>query len=167
MPGAIASKRMRTTRHPDALRDSRPAVAGRRAFGFTLIEILVVIVILGVLAALIVPRVLERPDEARVTAARSNIAAVMQALKLYRLDNQRYPTGEQGLQALVTKPETAPIPPNWKPGGYLEKLPKDPWGRPFMYLNPGVKGEIEVFSLGADGQQGGSGIDADIGSWDL
>jgi len=135
--------------------------------GFTLIEILVVIVILGVLAALIVPRVLERPDEARTTAARSNIAAVMQALKLYRLDNQRYPTGEQGLQALVAKPETPPVPPNWKPGGYLEKLPKDPWGRPFVYLNPGVKGEIEVFSLGADGQQGGTGIDADIGSWDL
>lgn len=135
--------------------------------GFTLIEILVVIVILGVLAALIVPRVLERPDEARMTAAKSNIAAVMQALKLYRLDNQRYPTGEQGLQALVAKPETPPVPPNWKPGGYLEKLPKDPWGRPFVYLSPGVKGEIEVFSLGADGQQGGAGIDADIGSWDL
>jgi general secretion pathway protein G len=139
---------------------------GRRP-GFTLIEIRVVIVILGVLAALIVPRVLERPDEARGTAARSNIAAVMQALKLYRLDNQRYPTGEQGLQALVTKPDAPPVPPNWKPGGYLEKLPKDPWGRPFSYLNPGVKGEIEVFSLGADGQQGGTGIDADIGSWDL
>ena len=139
----------------------------RRPCGFTLIEILVVIVILGVLAALIVPRVLERPDEARATAAKSNIAATMQALKLYRLDNQRYPTAEQGLQALVAKPETPPVPPNWKPGGYLEKLPKDPWGRPFVYLNPGVKGEIEVFSLGADGQQGGSGIDADIGSWDL
>jgi len=141
--------------------------ARNRRYGFTLIEILVVIVILGVLAALIVPRVRERPDEARATAAKSNIAAVMQALKLYRLDNQRYPTGEQGLQALVVKPEAPPVPPNWKPGGYLEKLPKDPWGRPFAYLNPGVKGEIEVFSLGADGQQGGTGIDADIGSWDL
>ena len=135
--------------------------------GFTLIEIMVVIVILGVLAALVVPRVLERPDEARAIAAKSDIAAILQALKLYRLDNQRYPTGEQGLAALIAKPEQPPIPPNWKPGGYLEKMPKDPWGRPFVYVNPGVKGEIEVFSFGADGQQGGVGIDADIGSWDL
>ncbi|MCC7325998.1 MAG: type II secretion system major pseudopilin GspG [Burkholderiales bacterium] len=139
----------------------------RRDFGFTLIEIMVVIVILGVLAALIVPRVLERPDEARAIAAKSDIAAIMQALKLYRLDNQRYPTGEQGLTALIAKPESPPLPPNWKSGGYLEKLPKDPWGRPYVYLNPGVRGEIEVFSFGADGQTGGSGIDADIGSWDL
>jgi general secretion pathway protein G len=145
----------------------RPAPRSRRASGFTLIEIMVVIVILGVLAALIVPRVLERPDEARAIAAKSDIAAVMQALKLYRLDNQRYPTGEQGLNALIAKPEQAPVPPNWKPGGYLEKLPKDPWGRPYVYLNPGVHGEIEVFSFGADGQPGGTGIDADIGSWDL
>ena len=135
--------------------------------GFTLIEIMVVIVILGVLAALVVPRVLERPDEARAIAAKSDIATILQALKLYRLDNQRYPTGEQGLAALIAKPEQPPIPPNWKPGGYLEKVPKDPWGRPFVYVNPGVKGEIEVFSFGADGQQGGVGIDADIGSWDL
>lgn len=141
--------------------------AQRRSSGFTLIEIMVVIVILGVLAALIVPKVLERPDEARGIAAKSDIAAVMQALKLYRLDNQRYPTGEQGLAALIAKPEQSPVPPNWKNGGYLEKLPKDPWGRPYVYLNPGVRGEIEVFSFGADGQTGGSGIDADIGSWDL
>ena len=149
-----------------ALGPLRPPHA-RRTAGFTLIEILVVIVILGVLAALIVPRVLERPDEARVTVAKSDIAAIMQALKLYRLDNQRYPTAEQGLAALVAKPEQPPVPPNWKPGGYLEKLPKDPWGRPYVYLNPGVRGEIEVMSFGADGQAGGSGIDADIGSWDL
>jgi general secretion pathway protein G len=135
--------------------------------GFTLIEIMVVIVILGVLAALVVPRVLERPDEARAVAAKSDIASMMQALKLYRLDNQRYPTGEQGLPALIAKPEQPPIPPNWKSGGYLERLPKDPWGRPYVYVNPGVKGEIELFSFGADGQQGGTGIDADIGSWDL
>jgi general secretion pathway protein G len=141
--------------------------ARRRSVGFTLIEIMVVIVILGVLAALIVPKVLERPDEARGIAAKSDIAAVMQALKLYRLDNQRYPTGEQGLAALIAKPEQPPVPPNWKSGGYLEKLPKDPWGRPYVYLNPGVRGEIEVFSFGADGQTGGSGIDADLGSWDL
>lgn len=135
--------------------------------GFTLIEIMVVIVILGVLAALVVPRVLERPDEARAIAAKSDIATIMQALKLYRLDNQRYPTAEQGLQALTVKPEQPPAPPNWKPGGYLERLPKDAWGRPFVYVIPGVRGEIEVFSFGADGQPGGSGIDADIGSWDL
>jgi general secretion pathway protein G len=137
------------------------------AQGFTLIEILVVIVILGVLAALIVPNVIGRPDEARATVAKSDIAAIMSALKLYRLDTQRYPTGEQGLAALVAKPEQPPVPPNWKPGGYLEKLPKDPWGRPYVYLNPGVRGEVEVMSFGADGQAGGSGVDADIGSWEL
>jgi general secretion pathway protein G len=135
--------------------------------GFTLIEILVVIVILGVLAALIVPNVISRPDEARATVARSDIAAIMSALKLYRLDNQRYPTNEQGLAALVAKPEQPPVPANWKPGGYLEKMPKDPWGRPYVYLSPGVRGEVEVMSFGADGQTGGSGPDADIGSWDL
>ncbi|MCC6195895.1 MAG: type II secretion system major pseudopilin GspG [Burkholderiales bacterium] len=135
--------------------------------GFTLIEILVVIVILGVLAALIVPNVLSRPDEARTVVAKSDIAAIMQALKMYRLDNQRYPTAEQGLAALVAKPEQPPVPPNWKSGGYLEKVPKDPWGRAYVYVNPGVRGEIEVMSFGADGQAGGSGVDADIGSWDL
>jgi general secretion pathway protein G len=149
------------------VRPARPPRARRCVSGFTLIEILVVIVILGVLAALIVPNVLQRPDEARVTVAKSDIAAIMQALKLYRLDNQRYPTAEQGIAALVAKPEQPPVPPNWKSGGYLEKLPKDPWGRPYVYINPGVRGEIEVMSFGADGQPGGSGIDADIGSWEL
>jgi general secretion pathway protein G len=139
----------------------------RTPYGFTLIEIMVVIVILGVLAALVVPRVLDRPEEARAVAARSDIAAIMQALKLYRLDNQRYPTAEQGLGALVTRPATDPVPPNWKPNGYLDKLRSDPWGQPYQYLNPGLKGEIDVFSLGADGKRGGSGPDADIGSWDL
>jgi general secretion pathway protein G len=137
------------------------------ARGFTLIEIMVVIVILGVLAALVVPRVLDRPDEARIVAAKSDIAAILQALKLYRLDNQRYPTAEQGLAALVSRPATEPVPPNWKPNGYLDKLRNDPWGQPYQYLNPGLKGEIDVFSQGADGKRGGSGPDADIGSWDL
>jgi len=139
----------------------------RRAAGFTLIEIMVVIVILGILAALVVPRVLDRPDEARAIAAKNDIAAVMQALKLYRLDNQRYPTAEQGLAALVARPTLAPVPPNWKPNGYLERLPKDPWGHPYQYLNPGLHGEIDVWSQGADGATGGGGADADIGSWQL
>ncbi|MDD2712510.1 MAG: type II secretion system major pseudopilin GspG [Simplicispira sp.] len=135
----------------------------RRATGFTLIELMVVLVIIGVLAALIVPNVLDRADDARATAARTDVANTLQALKLYRLDNQRYPTSEQGLQALIAKPTTAPLPLNWRP--YLEKLPNDPWGRPYQYLNPGVKGEIDVMSFGADGQPGGEGKDADIGSW--
>ena len=131
--------------------------------GFTLIELMVVLVIIGILAALIVPNVLDRADDARVTAARTDVNNLMQALKLYRLDNQRYPTSEQGLQALVARPTTAPLPPNWTP--YLDQLPNDPWGRPYQYLNPGVRGEIDVFSFGADGQAGGDGPNADIGSW--
>ena len=140
-------------------------VRGQR--GFTLLEIMVVVVILGILAALVVPKIISRPDEARVIAAKQDIASLMSALKLYRLDNGRYPTTEQGLQALVVKPTASPIPPNWKPGGYLERLPKDPWGSPYQYLNPGVHGEIDVFSYGADGAPGGEGNDADIGSWEL
>ena len=131
--------------------------------GFTLIELTVVLVIIGVLAALIVPHVINRADEARTTAARTDITNIMQALKLYRLDNQRYPSAEQGIQALLIKPTTGAIPNNWRP--YLEKLPNDPWGRPYEYLNPGIKGEIDVMSFGADGQSGGEGKDADIGSW--
>ncbi len=139
----------------------------RQNSGFTLIEIMVVVVILGVLAALIVPRIMGRPDEARITAARQDISSLLQALKLYRLDNQRYPSTEQGLLALVEKPGGEPAPRNWKTGGYLERLPNDPWGQPYQYLSPGLHGEIDVFSLGADSQPGGEGIDADIGSWSL
>ncbi len=131
--------------------------------GFTLIELMVVLVIIGVLAALIVPNVLDRADDARATAAKTDVNNLAQALKLYKLDNQRYPVMEQGLQALVSKPSTAPVPVNWKP--YLEKLPNDPWGRPYLYLNPGIKGEVDVLSFGADGQAGGEGKNADVGSW--
>ena len=138
-----------------------------RAGGFTLIEIMVVVVILGILASLVVPKVLGRTDDARVVAAKQDIATIVQALKLYRLDNQRYPTTQQGLQALVTAPTDGPPAAGWKTGGYIEKLPRDPWGKPYQYLSPGVKGEIDVFSLGADGAPGGAGNDADIGSWDL
>jgi general secretion pathway protein G len=146
--------RMKTV--PAALRRALQA-------GFTLIELMVVLVIIGVLAALIVPNVLDRADDARVTAARTDVTNLMQALKLYKLDNHRYPTGEQGLQALVSKPTSGPAPVNWKP--YLEKLPNDPWGRPYQYLNPGLKGEVDVMSFGADGQSGGEGVNADVGSW--
>ena len=135
----------------------------RRQRGFTLIELMVVLAIIGVLAALIAPNVLGRADEARVTAARTDVGNLMQALKLYRLDNQRFPSAEQGLQALVTRPTVEPLPLNWKP--YVEKLPRDPWGRPYQYLNPGLQGEVDVLSLGADGQPGGEGFNADIGSW--
>jgi len=137
------------------------------ARGFTLIEILVVMVIIAVLAALIVPRVVSRTDDARITAARADIATLMQAMKLYRLDNMAYPSGAQGLRALVEKPAQEPIPRNWKRGGYLERLPSDPWGNPYQYANPGAHGEIDVFSFGADGKPGGEGNDADIGSWTL
>ncbi len=152
------------TPSPSLAHLTRQRLAARaRSAGFTLIELMVVLVIIGVLAALIVPNVLDRADDARSTAARTDVTNVMQALKLYRLDNQRYPSAEQGLQALVVRPASGPAPINWKP--YLEKLPNDPWGRPYQYLNPGIKGEIDVMSFGADGQSGGEGKDADIGSW--
>jgi general secretion pathway protein G len=131
--------------------------------GFTLIELMVVLAIIGVLAALIVPNVLSRADDARVTAARTDVGNLMQALKLYKLDNQRFPSADQGLNALAFKPTTEPLPGNWKP--YLDKMPSDPWGRPYQYMNPGIKSEVDVLSFGADGQPGGEGNNADVGSW--
>ena len=145
------------------LRTTRASHARQR--GFTLIELMVVVVILGILAVLVVPKVLDRPDQARVIAARQDIAGVMQALRLYRLDNGRYPTSTQGLRALIERPAGNPPPANWRQS--LERLPNDPWGAPYQYLNPGVHGEIDVFSFGADGQPGGENNDADIGSWEL
>lgn len=131
--------------------------------GFTLIELMVVLAIIGMMAALVVPNVMGRADEARTVAARTDIGSLYQALKFYRLDNHRYPTAEQGLRALVARPTTEPVPQNWKP--YLDKLPADPWGNPYQYLNPGVRSEVDVLSWGADGKLGGEGRDADIGSW--
>lgn len=134
--------------------------------GFTLIEIMVVIVIIGILATLVVPRIMGRPDEARVVSAKHDVVTLVQALKLYKLDNARYPTTEQGLNALVTKPSTDPAPMNWKMGGYLDKLPQDPWGNPYQYNNPGThNNEIDVYSFGADGKPGGTDNDSDIGNW--
>ena len=144
-------------------RPAKTSLAGEA--GFTLIEIMVVIAIIGILATLIVPKIMGRPDEARATAARHDVGTIVQSLKLYRLDVGRYPTTEQGIKALVEKPTTEPVPQNWKAGGYLDSLPKDPWGNPYQYINPGTKSEIDVFSFGADGKAGGTGSDADIGNW--
>ena len=139
----------------------------KRMTGFTLIEIMVVVVILGILAALIVPNIMDRPDMARVTRTRQDIRALQTALNLYRLDNYRYPTTDQGLEALVEKPAIEPLPPAYRKGGYLDRMPKDAWGRPYLYLSPGLHGEVDISSLGADGQPGGEGVNADIQSWAL
>lgn len=133
--------------------------------GFTLIEIMVVVIIIGILAAIVAPNVIGRVDDAQITKARAEIANIENALKFYRLDNFTYPTTEQGINALVTKP-TDPNIRNWKPGGYLDRLPKDPWGNPYQYLNPGNNSEVDVYTLGRDGRPGGEGLDADIGNWD-
>ena len=149
-----------------ARRSNLPAQSIKLRFqqGFTLIEILVVVSILAILGALVVPKIMDRPNDARVVAAKQDIGAIIAALKLYKLDNGRYPSAEQGLKALMEKPSSEPVPQNWKTGGYLEKAPQDPWGNGYVYLIPGLKGEMEVLSYGADGQAGGEGYDADISS---
>ena len=154
-----------TMQNVSRIRTRRP-LRQRLARGFTLVEIMVVVVIIGILGALVVPKLMGRTGESRVAAAKVDISTLMQALKLYKLDNNRYPTTEQGLQSLVVKPTGGPSTPNWKAGGYVEKLPKDPWGNAYQYMSPGIHGEVDLFSLGADGQPGGTGEDSDIGSWD-
>ena len=160
------------TRHFEAVMQKSP---NRRIHGFTLIELLVVITIIGILAALIVPHIMDRPDQARATAARADVNAIMGALKLYKLDNGVYPSTEQGLKALVEKPSVGVIPKKWKVGGYLPKLPEDPWQNPYKYLSPSQKrtpsgtplGDYELMSLGTDGEVGGEGINADISNFNL
>ena len=144
-------------------------IGGRRnrSTGFTLIEVMVVVVILGILAAIVVPRVMDRPDEARIVKAKNDIRVLQSQLQLYKLDNFVFPTTDQGLEALISKPSTPPEPPKWKTGGYLSQLPRDPWGRDYQYLSPGQRGEFDLYSLGADGQPGGEGSNADIGNWNL
>ena len=139
--------------------------ADREDAGFSLLELMVVVVILSILALVIVPRVINRPDQARVVRVQTDLAALESAVNLYKLDNFRYPTTEQGLEALVTRPSGEPAPANWSDGGYIERLPKDPWGNDYQYLSPGVHGEFDIFTFGADGTQGGDGPDADIGTW--
>jgi general secretion pathway protein G len=134
--------------------------------GFTLIEIMVVVIIIGILAAIVAPNVIGRVDDAQITKAKAEIANIENAMKFYRLDNFAYPSTEQGVEALVTKPADPNV-KNWKSGGYLESLPNDPWGNPYLYLNPGNQREIDIYTLGRDGRPGGEGVDADIGNWDL
>lgn len=137
----------------------------RAESGFTLIEIMVVVVILGILAAVVVPKIMDNPDKARIVKAKNDVQAIKGSLDLYKLDNFSYPSTDQGLQALVQKPSGSPEARNWKQGGYLDRMPKDPWGNDYQYLNPGVNGEVDVFSFGADGRPSGEGVNADIGNW--
>lgn len=139
--------------------------ASRSDSGFSLLELMVVVVIMSILALVIVPRIIDRPDQARVARVKSDLAVLSEAIQLYRLDNLTYPTTEQGLQALVTKPVTEPEAQNWADGGYIQALPNDPWGKEYQYLSPGVHGDFDIFTFGADGVTGGDGVNADVGTW--
>lgn len=134
--------------------------------GFTLIEIMVVIVILGILGAIVGPKVLNSPDKARITKAKQDLQVISAALDMYKLDNFNYPDTDQGLDALVTRPTSGEDVPNWQEGGYIKKVPKDPWGRDYLYMSPGENGDVDVYSLGADGAPGGEGTASDIGNWE-
>ncbi len=139
----------------------------RQMRGFSLIEVMVVVVILAILAAIVVPKIMSRPDQAKEVAARQDIKAIETAMDLYKFDNGMYPSTQQGIQALVAKPTASPIPQNWQPGGYLKRLPVDPWGHRYHYADPGQHGAIDIFSYGEDNQPGGKGVNADIGNWNL
>ena len=139
-----------------------PARASR---GFTLIEVMVVVIILGILASIVIPKVMDRPDQARIIKAQQDIRTLESALKLYKLDNYTYPTTDQGLQALVSRPTIAPEPRGWKQNGYIDRIPKDPWEYDYLYLSPGSHGELDLYTQGADGQPGGEGPNSDIGNW--
>jgi general secretion pathway protein G len=152
--------------HEDPVTAPTRRGAGGTERGFTLIEIMVVVVILGILAALVAPNVIRRVDDARITKAKQDIRAYETALNLYRMDNFRYPSTEQGLEALFKQP-TDPNIRNWKQGGYVDGLKKDPWGNDYLYIAPGTRGEYDLYTLGADGKPGGEGPDADIGNWNI
>lgn len=139
----------------------------RRDAGFSLLELMVVVVIMSILALVIMPRIIDRPDQARIARVQTDLSVLDSAVRLYRLDNFRYPTTEQGLRALVEQPGSDPIPQNWAANGYIDRLPKDPWGGEYQYLEPGIHGEFDIFTLGADGVAGGTGADSDIGTWSL
>lgn len=145
---------------------SRSTLRASGTAGFSLLELMVVVVIMSILALVVMPRIIDRPDQARIARVQSDLSVLSGAIKLYKLDNFRYPTTEQGLRALVEPPTTEPLPGNYAGNGYIDRLPQDPWGNPYQYLHPGVHDEFDIFTLGADGVAGGDGVDADIGSWD-
>ncbi len=146
---------------------SRKLIVPAHTSGFTLLEVLVVLAIIGIMAALVVPNVMSALSGSQIKAVKADLASVSAALNMYKLDNFAFPSTEQGLGALLTKPGGQPEAPNWRTGGYIEKAAKDPWENPYQYLRPGQHGEFDIYSLGADGKPGGEGDDADIGNWDV